>query len=120
MNKLIGLLAIGLILLACNDKLDNKNCSRCNIIISPEIKDNQICSISEKMPVLQSDTKSIDIFLMEKLNYPINQKKQQTKVKLSFVVNSNGQVTRAKIIGKSVSNYSLLEKECINIIGLPV
>jgi periplasmic protein TonB len=86
------------------------------------VRAQKVPEFVEKMPSFPGGESALAKYLI-KIKYPkeqIEQGNYQGLVKLTFVVDTSGNVVEKAIWGKKASDYTLLEKEAIKLLnGMP-
>jgi len=96
--------------------LSQNFCSKCDIKITSLTQDSSICTFAEKMPVFGNKSNGFINYIYSQMTYEQDSSHlYQDDFKISFVIDKNGKVRNTKILGKLKKDYTLMEKQIVNI-----
>ena len=118
MKNQIKILAL-LFLLSCNSKsIKTKGHSDiCKFEYNTALRMN-VYTVADKMPLFPNGLKNLNKFLYQNLVFMEDTATLQGSLKLSFIVDTQGNLVDKKIVGKTEDKYTMQDKEGLRVLAI--
>jgi len=108
-----------LFILSCNYSFnDNSNngCDECDVSLKTIKHDSLVCKFVDEMPSFPEGNNKFLEYMYSNMVYEQDSVSPfQSNFKISYIVDRNGKIVRAKVVNRLERDYTLMEKHLIHL-----